>query len=70
MKLEITKHGLKQDPRHAQVSLPWRGRELLGDVTGCYRDETTGCVRLTVRHFNGEPWPIDPAAVAVNVLDR
>jgi hypothetical protein len=43
---------------------------LLGEVVGAYRDDTTSVTRLRVRHFNGEPWPLDPAAAVVGVLDR
>jgi len=64
------KHGLSCDPRHVQVSLNWKGRTLLGDVQGARRDPVTGATLLEVRHFNGEPWPIDPVALAVDVLDR
>jgi hypothetical protein len=66
----FTKYGLACDPRHAHVTLAWRGRMLLGEVVGAYRDDTTSVTRLRVRHFNGEPWPLDPAAAVVGVLDR
>lgn len=65
-----SKFGLIHDPRGAHVVMAWQGRELLGEVTGCRYDDVTGCARLTVRHFNGEAWPIDPAASAVRVLIR
>ena len=48
------------DPRHAQVAFDYRGVHLLGDVREAFYDEVTGCQRLRVTHFNGEPWPIDP----------
>lgn len=64
------KYGLKVDPRGAQIAFDYQGRTLLGDVTGVRYDEVTGCIRLTVRHFNGEPWPIEPPASSVMVLER
>jgi hypothetical protein len=41
----------------------------LGDVLSAYQD-MTGRLRLTVRHFDGTPWPYDPPADAVEVLDH
>ena len=43
--------------------------KMLGDVRDFYRDED-GTVCLVVTHFNGEPWPIDPPAALVWVLER
>ena len=70
MKFQMNRFGLKHDPRGAHVTLNYQGRTLLGEVTDCWRDEVCGVVRLTVRHFNGESWPIYPAAMAVNVHER
>ena len=64
------KFGLKVDPMGAHVTLTYAGRTLLGEVTGVDRDEVCGVLRLTVKHFNGEPWPIQPSALAVDVLVR
>lgn len=58
---------LKRDPRGEQIMCGWNGRTLLGDVVGQYRDEDE-TIRLRVRHFNGEPWPIDPPAGVAFVL--
>lgn len=69
-KFEFTKFGLKHDPRGAHVALVHLGRELLGEVVEASYDAVCGCVRLTVRHFNGETWPIQPSAMAVDVLVR
>lgn len=69
MKLKYTKFGLAQNPVGAQVKLDYQGRTLLGDVTGFYRNDTTSTTHLTVRHFNGEPWPIEPVAIAVDILE-
>jgi len=70
MRFKFNHYGLTVNPVGAQVTLPWQGRTLLGDVVGCYRSETRGVIHLIVRYFNGEPWPIEPAAVAVEVLER
>ena len=43
--------------------------KILGDVRGWYRDEDE-TLRLCVTFFNGEPWPIDPPAAIVVVLER
>ena len=61
---------LRVDPTGAQVVMRWQGRTLLGDVTGAYRDDVRGMTHLKVRHFNGEPWPVDPHVLAVEVLER
>ena len=45
------------------VTMPYRGRTLLGTVV---RNDGT----LTVRHFNGSPWPVSPRASDVTVLVR
>ena len=70
MKLAHTKHGLRHNPIGAQVSLEYRGRTLLGDVHAVSLCFVTGAILLYVRHFNGEPWPIQPTSRAVDVLER
>mgnify|MGYP001585292810 CR=1 FL=1 len=48
------------------------GRTLLGEVI-CIRmreDEGERMRVLTVKHFNGEPWPVEPFFWDVDVLDR
>jgi hypothetical protein len=62
---------LAEDPRGLQVTLKWQGRILLGDVVDTYyQDHPPVGYRLKVRHFNREPWPIDPVPTAVRVLVR
>ena len=62
---------LAEDPRGLIVSLAWHGRTLLGDVMACrYQEHPCAGFFLTVRHFNGEPWPIEPGASAVRVIER
>lgn len=46
MKFSYGKFGLKTNPVGAQVALKHGGRTLLGDVTGCYRDEVRGTTHL------------------------
>jgi hypothetical protein len=69
-KFQINKFGMKHDPRGAHITLTLNGRELLGEVVGVFRDDVCGCFRLHVRYFNGEAWPVQPSALAVNVLER
>lgn len=69
-KFTFGKFGLKENPVGAQVSMEFNSRTLLGDVKGCYRSEILGCTKLIVHHFNGKPWPINPSAVAVDILER
>ena len=69
MRFTYTKFGLASKPVGAQVAMPWKGRTLLGDVVGVRR-EFDGRVILTVRHFDGSPWPVEPVASVVDVLDR
>lgn len=70
MKFEMGKFGLRHDPRGAQVTMQHQGRTLLGDVVGAEYNHVLGSILLDVRHFNGEPWPIKPRCLAVDVLER
>jgi len=70
MKFPHTRFGMKGDPRGAHVTLTYEGRTLLGEVRDVRYNELRGCFLLTVRYFNGEPWPIAPSSLAVDVLDR
>ncbi len=67
-RLKHGRFGLTEDPRGLQIKLSYGGNTLLGDVVSTYSDQATGGTRLCVRHFNGEAWPIDPVAAAVEVL--
>lgn len=67
-RLKHTKFGLAEDPRGRQVAFEYQGRVLLGDVIDVSRDYVTGSVRLRVRHFNGEMWPVAPLSRLVEVL--
>lgn len=68
-KMQFTKYGVAQDYRGAHATLSYHGRTLLGTIVNIWRDHI-GYTRLTVRHFNGEPWPFEPCATSVNILDR
>ncbi len=70
MRAAFTKYGPVHNYAGAQVTLEWDGRTLLGDVVGQHRDAVRGIWLATVRHFNGEPWPIVPALSALNILER
>jgi hypothetical protein len=49
----------------ANVLMHWRGRTILGIVREVYEDGT-----LRVIYFNGEPWPVCPAASDVVIIER
>lgn len=68
MKFKFTRFGLAENPRGAQVVMPYKGRSLLGNVIGCYRNETRGMTHLVVRYFNGERWPFDPGVLDVDII--
>ena len=61
----FTKYGLAVDPVGEYVRLDIGDRIMLGEVRSTYRDDVRGVTHATVRHFNGEPWPIDPAISAL-----
>lgn len=72
-KFETTPDGrLASSPIGAHVTLTHDGRCLLGEVTAIQMLDIDGermrC--LTVRHFNGEPWPVMPYFMEVDVLER
>ena len=69
-KIPHNKFGITANPIGWQVWMAWQGRVLLGDIVAAARSEITGAIYLTVRHFNGEPWPINPTSYSVNVLER
>jgi hypothetical protein len=60
-------HGkLAEDPVGHHVTMTFRRQELLGTVR--YVDERHGMEFLTVQFFNGDWWPVAPAANEVGVL--
>lgn len=66
MRASFGKYGPKSDYRGAHVTLG----KLVGEVTDIYRDEMRGFYVAKVRHFNGEPWPFDPALIALDILEE
>jgi hypothetical protein len=60
-----------RDLRGVHVRMPWRGRMLLGEVVDQYYQyfDPSGWF-FKVRHFCGDPWPVDPVCSAVEVLLR
>jgi hypothetical protein len=60
-----------RDLRGVHVRMPWKGRMLLGEIVDQYfQDYAPTGWHFKVRHFNGEPWPIDPCPAVVEVLLR
>src|SRR5512143_2461352 len=53
--------------RWLHVKMKHKGRELLGTVRDVRRDKA-GTLHLVVTHFNGEPWPVEPAASKVQIV--
>lgn len=70
MKAEFTKFGPKHDYRGAHVTLDWQGRTLLGTIRCLWRDDARGVTLVTVRHFNGDTWPVTPALGALTILEH
>jgi hypothetical protein len=72
-RLRFNKYGLAEDPRGGHCVMTYQGRELLGevkDVVTVNRPGGSRGVNLDVRFMNGEPWPIQPMAAVVNMLER
>jgi hypothetical protein len=59
----------KVDPVREYIALNRDGRRFLGEVVAYYRDgdETPS---VTVKHFNGEPWPFDPPLAVVEWIKQ
>jgi len=70
MRAVFTRFGPRFDYRGAHVTLTWNGRMLLGEIVGIFREEYPSSVKASVRHFNGEAWPMVPALSALEILDR
>jgi hypothetical protein len=67
-KFRFLRGHLAEDVRGHYVSMPYRGRTLLGEVRSVDYNTVTGHYVLGVRHFNGSPWPINPTALSVDVI--
>lgn len=71
LRFKHTRRGIRPEPKRSHVLYVGLlcDRELLGEVIDTFTD-SEGLTRLKVRHFNGEPWPIEPWIGSVDVLDR
>jgi hypothetical protein len=70
-KFRHTNKGIQPEPFRSHVvylGLLYH-RELLGEVVDTFYSDD-GRLRVRVRHFNGEPWPIEPPIYLVDVLVR
>jgi hypothetical protein len=56
-------------PSGMQITFEHQGQTLLGDVIHAFLDDEAD-TRLRVHHFNGQPWPVDPLASQVEILER
>ena len=70
MRAQFTKHGPKHDYRGAHVTLEHDGRTLLGQIIDVYRRELPPACMAKVRYLCGDPWPFDPALIALDILER
>lgn len=68
-KLKFGRWGLMENPKQLHCAFDYSGRTYLGNIEQAFYDHVTGTTRLKVRHFNGEPWPVDPPAANVRILD-
>jgi hypothetical protein len=69
MKLQSNKFGLTQNPIGGHCTMRHGERLLIGEVKSVYRNNH-GYTLLKVKHFDGSNWPLDPSAMAVDMLDR
>lgn len=69
-KFKHTKHGIRPDPIRAFVVYLGllADRELLGQIVDTFQRDGVTCAK--VRHFNGEPWPIDVPLYLLDVIPR
>lgn len=66
-----TKFGFAVDPVGEYVRLDHQGRILLGEVTEIYlREFPYPCTMARVKHFNGEPWPIEPGVTSLQWIKQ
>lgn len=69
-RFKVTSKGIRPEPLRSHVSYLGllHPTELLGEVVDTYRRESDGVTCLRVKHFNGEPWPIEPPLFLVDVI--
>ncbi len=70
-RLAFNRWGLIDDPRGGHCVFEWQGQELLGEVKDVILFQGySNRIALDVRFMNGEPWPIQPSARLVWILER
>ena len=70
-KLKFNKFGLVSNPIGGHCTYEHEGRLLIGEVKGVVlKQGYTNRLLLDVQHFNGDPWPIQPLACMVEMLER
>lgn len=69
-KLRFGKFGLVDNPIGGHCTYKHGDGLLIGEVIGVTRSEHRGFTFLKVKHFDGTPWPFDPIAANVEMLDR
>ena len=72
-KFQYGRYGLTENPIGVYVALPWKDskgepRTLLGEIKAVQYDDVRGTLLLTVRHFNGDLWPVEPVPSAVEII--
>ncbi len=67
-RFKLGKYGLAENAIGKHIALDWQGRRLLGEVLRADYNHIRGYTMLTVRHFNGELWPIQPAVSVVEII--
>lgn len=65
-----TKYGFAVNPIGEYARLDYQGRILLGEIISLERDHLTGYTMATVKHFNGESWPIKPAVTSLDWIKQ
>jgi hypothetical protein len=60
---------LLKHPCGVHVKMEYRRRLLLGEIVD-FDVRRDGTLRLYVKHFNGEFWPINPLSWEVYILER
>lgn len=69
--IAMNRFGFTEEPVGLHVVYDYLGRTLLGEVVAAeYREFGCSGFFLTVRHFNGTLWPIQPSARCVRALVR
>lgn len=68
-RFEYRKGRLTRNPIGLYVAMPWKDRTLLGEVIRCEYNATRGTFIFSVRHFNGDSWPVQPVPSALEIIE-